>query len=151
MSVLDWWETELQHLTAFACSWTHDQDDAEDVVQEAVLRTWLAERRGQEVTRSYAFRAVRTICIDRARSQQRLAAFLEHGAPLLARSYPAADSGLPPDTLDGLTPRQRPVMEAYLRGDRLRETSDDLGLTERAVQKLRWRACQKLRTEEQAG
>lgn len=146
--VLDWWEAHFPALLRNARRWTHDHDEAEDVVAEAVLRAWLAERRGQAVDVSYAYHAVRTICVDLARRAAVQQRYLDQMARILPAAAPAADAGLLLDALDGLTPRQREVVARMLVGERLKETSADLGVTEATVRQTRRRAVAKLRQQE---
>lgn len=146
MAVLDWYEREYPRLTR----WLYPTAgcDAEDVAAEAILRAWLAERRGQTIHPSYAYRAARTILVDRNRHAVCVRRYLEHFAPLLPTSTPGLDAALPPDALAGLPPWQRTVMEARLRGDTMPEIAEDRGVSLHAVKQAQRRAWKRLRREE---
>lgn len=55
----------------YALSLTHDQHDAEDLIQQACLRVF--KLKGKLGEKSYLFITIRNLCIDRWRNQQRQA------------------------------------------------------------------------------
>jgi RNA polymerase sigma factor (sigma-70 family) len=143
MGVLSWYEATLPNLTA----WLRPSvgEDAEDLASEAILRTWLAERRGAAVHPGYAYRVARNLVIDlgrrRAVAYARLWAYIAEHPP----STPGPEDDLAPDALDDLTPLQRSVLLGYLRGDRQREIAADLGMSRSTVVRRQHRALVKLR------
>lgn len=146
MSVLSWWEREWPRLVGYLRPLAGD--DAPDVADEALLRAWLAERRGATVHPTYAYRVARNLAIDlsrrRAFARRRTLAYLaEH--PLTA---PGPEAEMPADALDGLTEQEHAAVEGLIRGDREKETAADLSITRVAVASARKRGLAKLRRRE---
>lgn len=54
-----------------AMGYLHDAGEAEDAVQEALMRSWIARKRLKSIDElpAYALRIVKNICIDRLRRQ----------------------------------------------------------------------------------
>lgn len=54
-----------------AISYLHEPEEAEDVVQEALMRSWIARKRLGSIDElpAFAMRTVKNLCIDRLRKQ----------------------------------------------------------------------------------
>lgn len=54
-----------------AIGYLHDEEEAEDVVQEALMRSWIARKRLGNIDElpAFAMRTVKNLCIDRLRRQ----------------------------------------------------------------------------------
>lgn len=141
-------------LCAFACRYLASEEDAADVVQEVFVRVWSrrSERRLDDISRAYLYRAVRNEALNRRKARERRGA-RESG--LLRRRQPS-----PPDeelrdrelvadverALSELAPRCREIF-LLVREDRLtyREAADVLDLSESTVATQMGRALRKLR------
>lgn len=136
MAVIDWAEQTLPKLTGWVRPLVPDVADAEDIATEAILRSWLAERRGQTVSPSYAFRSARTILLDWQRHQQ----VVERSFHILVRSVDlhGGDPAKTPDmsVLDRLTPRQRQAFQLRSDGLTMEETGEAMGTSVHAIKKL---------------
>ena len=60
-----------ERMVTTANGYLHDAEDAEDAVQEALMRSWIARKRLRSIDElpAFALRIVRNICIDRLRRQ----------------------------------------------------------------------------------
>jgi RNA polymerase sigma-70 factor, ECF subfamily len=87
-----WFDATAPALVLFARQWTGAHADAEDVVQEAIVRFWNTGRHQAEDPRAYLFASVKRAALDlqrgRLRRQRR-----EARVRLEAASAPAAGGG----------------------------------------------------------
>ena len=60
-----------ERMVTTAMGYLHDAEEAEDAVQEALMRSWIARKRLETIDElpAYALRTVQNICIDRLRRQ----------------------------------------------------------------------------------
>ena len=60
-----------ERMVTTAMGYLHDAEEAEDAVQEALMRSWIARKRLETIDElpAYALRIVKNICIDRLRRQ----------------------------------------------------------------------------------
>ena len=60
-----------ERMMTTAMGYLHDAEEAEDAVQEALMRSWIARKRLGNIDElpAYALRTVQNICIDRLRRQ----------------------------------------------------------------------------------
>ena len=136
-------------LTRFAYSLTGDQGHAEDVVQTALIRSYLATRRRcPDSPEAYVRRAV--VSAHRARFRRRRV--IEVLSPVLPDQRPALDGNPAQDVesiaerLAGLSPRQRTVMVLrYVEDWTEAEIADAMGVTTGTVKTLAHRALARLR------
>jgi RNA polymerase sigma factor (sigma-70 family) len=129
-------EADLRGLAGYARRMVGN--DAEDAVQDALIRCWKAERRGQTVERGYVFLAVRSRCLEVLRRRARIPF-----CPLEAVAPPAAhDAVLDIPIADeliaaaGLTEQQRHVLRLVADGWRVTEIAEELGMHYSAVSKI---------------
>ena len=60
-----------ERMVTTAMGYLHDAEEAEDAVQEALMRSWITRKRLETIDElpAFALRTVRNICIDRLRRQ----------------------------------------------------------------------------------
>ena len=60
-----------ERMVTTAMGYLHDAEEAEDAVQEALMRSWITRKRLETIDElpAFAMRTVRNICIDRLRRQ----------------------------------------------------------------------------------
>lgn len=64
---------QLRHIfVEVACTYLHSQDDAEDAVQEGLVKLWAARERIQppEKFRAYGIAAIRNVCLNLLKKQK---------------------------------------------------------------------------------
>lgn len=141
-------------LCTFACRYLTSDDAAADVVQEVFVRVWSrrSERRLDDISRAYLYRAVRNEALNRRKARERRSAG-ESGL-LRRRQSSSPDEELRERELAAdleraiseLPPRCREIF-LLVREDGLtyRETADVLDLSESTVATQMGRALRKLR------
>ncbi|WP_154795797.1 SigE family RNA polymerase sigma factor [Occultella kanbiaonis] len=154
----DFVRTSSRDLARFAWVLTLDRDEASDLLQEALARTyarWPTLSRSQGDPYPYVRRILVNLRTDRWRKRQR-----QHEAEALWSSrssrdhHTAPDPGSSPDdgaflaaALSGLTTRQRRVVALrYLEDLSVEETATTLGMSQAAVKMAASRAATHLRT-----
>ena len=151
------WQVHGPALLRFALKLTlGDQQRAEDIVQEALLRAWRHPEvigTGRVPLRGWLFTVTRRIAIDmwRARSRAEAAeeiiddkhADLPDPAEVIERTVDALDVRA---ALDRLSPEHREVITAiYFRGHSIVETAAILGIPEGTVKSRSYYALRLLR------
>jgi RNA polymerase sigma factor (sigma-70 family) len=98
-----------------------DESEADDALQETLLRLWVAIERGAVIDRpdAWAFRTLYRICMDRHRWQRRVRMLVERIGPASAtRHDPDPAAGLAIwDAVERLPERQRVVVYLRYRAD----------------------------------
>lgn len=120
--------------------------DPEDIVQEALLRCFLAERKGQAINRSFAYRVAHNLIIDGYRKHcwDDLTPFDERCQ--VVAPTPDPDAGVEAERLLRLmTPKQASVLKLTAAGFSGQEVANRLGLTLDAVKKLKARGINQAR------
>ena len=136
-------------ITRFAYSLTGDQGHAEDVVQTALIKSYLATRRRRpDSPEAYVRRAVVSAHLARFR-RRRVAEVLSAVLPEQRAAYdvhPTEAAESVAERLAGLTPRQRTVMVLrYVEDWTESEIADAMGVTTGTVKTLAHRALARLR------
>ena len=139
----------LPALTRFAYSLTGDQGHAEDVVQTALIKSYLATRRRcPDSPEAYVRRAVVSAHLARFRRRR----VIEVLSPILPDQRAEQDTDHSEDVesiaerLAGLSPRQRTVMVLrYVEDWTESEIADAMGVTTGTVKTLAHRALARLR------
>lgn len=139
-----------------AISYLHEPEEAEDVVQEALMRSWIARKRLGSIDElpAFAMRTVKNLCIDRLRRQSNRR---QTSTDLLDvyDETPTADTKLMLDEqqawmmkcLMQLPPSLRGVLQMKgIDGLSYQEIATILGTTEAAVRSKVSKARQKLWT-----
>ncbi|HET7182924.1 MAG TPA: sigma-70 family RNA polymerase sigma factor [Candidatus Limnocylindrales bacterium] len=102
----------------------HD-DEAEDVVQESLLRLWRVLSRGEAIEQpaAWVYRTAYRLSMDRHRLRRRFDAFVHRGGPGGPAPRPSVDDLLAVwAEVDRLPPRQRAVLYLRYRADMTFET-----------------------------
>ncbi len=123
-------------LLAYATRLTNDRNEAEDVVQETLLRAWKHPEvlvNGQGSVRGWLLTVARNIVVDRARARSaRPTEVREHPAnPTVAPDKPedVVESMAVLDAIDQLSPEHRNVLvELYWRGSSVAEAAQRLSV-----------------------
>ena len=106
-----------QALFGFALRLGLTASEADDAVQETLVKVYLELRRGVAILnpRAWAFRACHRVCMDHHRRSRRRLRTLERvpPAPAIVRAPGTDDDSAVWDEVDRLPPRQRQVL--YLR------------------------------------
>lgn len=143
--IADEFESWRPLLTSWLAS--HGAPDPESAVQDVWIKCHLAELRGQEVSRSYAFVAAHSCMVDQFRKQRR---YDPH--PLDPDRFVAPDptSDIPDPAyvarlLAPLTEKQRAVLLLDAEGMRQKEIAARLGIRVDTVKKLKHRAIRQAR------
>jgi RNA polymerase sigma-70 factor (ECF subfamily) len=137
----------------YATTLTHDRRIAEDVVQEALLRTW---RRADTVTgtpasiRAWLLTVIRNIVIDRARAREVRPMEVAETPTTVPVEHDHADrvvdSIVVLDALEHLSAEHRDVLvQLYLHGRTVRETAEMLGIPSGTVKSRSYYALRALR------
>ena len=125
-----------------------DRTEAEDVVQEAMMRLWRMApdwRPGEAQVSTWLYRVVSNLCLDRKRAQKRRPAVTLDDAPDLASGGPDAVTGMMQDqrmaalndALSALPERQRrAVMLRHIEGLANPEIAEILEIGVEAVESL---------------
>jgi RNA polymerase sigma-70 factor, ECF subfamily len=140
-------------LLAYATRLTNDRNEAEDVVQETLLRAWKHPEvlvNGQGSVRGWLLTVARNIVVDRARARSaRPAEVREHPAnPTVAPDKPedVVDSIAVLDAIDQLSPEHRSVLvELYWRGSSVAEAAQRLSVPPGTVKSRAYYGIQSLR------
>jgi RNA polymerase sigma-70 factor, ECF subfamily len=140
-------------LLAYATRLTNDRSEAEDVVQETLLRAWKHPEvlvNGQGSVRGWLLTVARNIVVDRARARSaRPAEVREHPTnPTVAPDKPedVVDSIAILDAVDQLTPDHRNVLvELYWRGSTVAEAAQRLKVPPGTVKSRAYYGLQSLR------
>jgi RNA polymerase sigma-70 factor, ECF subfamily len=140
-------------LLAYATRLTNDRTEAEDVVQETLLRAWKHPEvlvNGQGSVRGWLLTVARNIVVDRARARSaRPAEVREHPAnPTVAPDKPedVVDSMAILDAIDQLSPEHRSVLvELYWRGSSVAEAAQRLNVPSGTVKSRAYYGLQSLR------
>ena len=139
-----------------AIGYLHETEDAEDVVQEALMRSWIARKRLGSIDElpAFAMRTVKNLCIDRLRRQSnRRQTSTDHLD--VYDETPTADTKLMLDEqqawmmkcLMQLPPSLRGVLQMKgIDGLSYQEIATILGTTEAVVRSKMSKARQKLWT-----
>jgi RNA polymerase sigma factor (sigma-70 family) len=109
-----------QTLFGFARRLGLRDDEAEDVVQEALLRLWrqLSERSAVEAPVAWTFRTAYRLAMDRHRARRRWLALLQRGQPWAGEREAATDDLVAVwAEVDALPTRQRAVLYLRYRAD----------------------------------
>ena len=119
-------ETYRGELTGYCYRMLGSAHDADDAVQEAMVRAWQAFDRfeGRSAVRSWLYRIATNVCLDMLRSRKRRALPMDLSAPVPSSTEPVAtlpesawveplpgDGPLPPDT----DPAGRVVLQDTIR------------------------------------
>ena len=140
-------------LLAYATRLTNDRNEAEDVVQETLLRAWKHPEvlvNGQGSVRGWLLTVARNIVVDRARARSaRPTEVREHPAnPTVAPDKPedVVDSIAVLDAIDQLSPEHRNVLvELYWRGSSVAEAAQRLSVPPGTVKSRAYYGLQSLR------
>jgi len=140
-------------LLAYATRLTNDRNEAEDVVQETLLRAWKHPEvlvNGQGSVRGWLLTVARNIVVDRARARSaRPAEVREHaGNPTVAPDKPedVVDSMAVLDAVDQLSPEHRNVLiELYWRGSSVADAAQRLSVPPGTVKSRAYYGLQALR------
>jgi RNA polymerase sigma-70 factor, ECF subfamily len=140
-------------LLAYATRLTNDRNEAEDVVQETLLRAWKHPEvlvNGQGSVRGWLLTVARNIVVDRARARSaRPTEVREHQAnPTVAPDKPedVVDSMAILDAIDRLSPEHRNVLvELYWRGSSVAEAAQRLSVPPGTVKSRAYYGLQTLR------
>ena len=140
-------------LLAYATRLTNDRSEAEDVVQETLLRAWKHPEvlvNGQGSVRGWLLTVARNIVVDRARARSaRPAEVPEHpGHPTVAPDRPedVVDSITVLGAIDQLSPEHRNVLvELYWRGSSVAEAAERLSVPPGTVKSRAYYGLQSLR------
>jgi RNA polymerase sigma-70 factor, ECF subfamily len=140
-------------LLAYATRLTNDRTEAEDVVQETLLRAWKHPEvlvNGQGSVRGWLLTVARNIVVDRARARSaRPTEVREHPAnPTVAPDKPedVVDSITVLDAIDQLSPDHRNVLiELYWRGSSVAEAAERLSVPPGTVKSRAYYGLQSLR------
>jgi RNA polymerase sigma-70 factor (ECF subfamily) len=140
-------------LLVYVTRLTGDRHQAEDIVQETLLRAWrnaeaLTPDRGS--VRGWLLRVARNIVIDRHRARQSRPMEVEESALETASGPDESDTLLDSlhmlDALDGLKPEHKAVLvEVYYRGRTVVEAAEVLGLPVGTVKSRTYYALRALR------
>lgn len=141
----------LPALVRFAFALTGDLGHAEDVVQTALVKTYLAtRRRAPESPEAYVRRAVVTANLSRFRRRrvvETLVDVVPDKAPDMVGSMPGGSRRAMTEMLAGLTPRQRTVMVLRYQEDWPEaEIAAAMGVSPGTVKTLASRALATLRS-----
>lgn len=146
MSVLDAYAAERGRMTGWLVNRGTPPEDAEEIVQDAWVRVWRAERFGKDVSTAYVWRALKTIAIDRwrsARLRDRIAGTGDPASPDWTGA--SADRLTLERWLADLTDKQRATVRLRCEGLSDDETGEAIGVAASGVRKLRCRALAQLR------
>jgi RNA polymerase sigma-70 factor, ECF subfamily len=140
-------------LLAYATRLTNDRNEAEDVVQETLLRAWKHPEvlvNGQGSVRGWLLTVARNIVVDRARARSaRPAEVREHPAnPTVAPDKPedVVDTMAVLEAIDQLSPEHRNVLvELYWRGSSVAEAAQRLSVPPGTVKSRAYYGLQSLR------
>lgn len=154
-------EEARQQLIALAASFLHDNDAADDVVQESLLRLWLMRERieAEQDFKALAVRITKNVCISLWRQQQKM-----HTVPLEAlsatdRCYRQAD--MEDDegqqhlerAISQLPPAERRIFLLWRQNLDIQEIASITGAKPRSVSSclsmVRRKLCQQLKDEHQ--
>lgn len=95
----------------------HEYHDAEDLLQEAAIRMWRAEKRRHiDHPNAYANRTIRDCAIDRHRRKQRRIIVVGDGALHRAKAPLPSDWPLIDESIDTLPPAERDTVRLMLTG-----------------------------------
>ena len=140
-------------LLAYAARLTNDRSEAEDVVQETLLRAWKHPEvlvNGQGSVRGWLLTVARNIVVDRARARSaRPPEVPEHRSnPTVAPDRPedVVDSITVLGAIDQLSPEHRNVLvELYWRGSSVAEAAERLSVPPGTVKSRAYYGLQSLR------
>ena len=121
-----------------------DADEAEDVVQDALLRLWLMHSQLEVPMERMAAVVVRNLCIDHLRRQKPR----ETVEQLADAAQPAADERIDRvlAIIDTLPPLQQTILRLrHMEGMEMADIAELIGSTEVAVRKTLSRARKKVR------
>ncbi|MGW0042149.1 sigma-70 family RNA polymerase sigma factor [Rhodococcus sp. NPDC003348] len=127
-------------LWRYAMRLTGDRVQAEDIVQETLLRAWQRPRildQSERSARAWLFTVARNLVVDSSRSARAKREFGTDSPPEQATpdaSEAALDSWLIADALAQLSPDHRAVLvRSYYRGMSTRQIADDLDIPDGTV------------------
>ncbi len=92
-------EEHRRELTAYCFRMLRSQSEAQDAVQETLLRAWQASDRfeGRSTVRTWLYRIATNVCIDVLRGRRRQPWPIERGHPSPYDPEPAGEQPLAPD------------------------------------------------------
>lgn len=140
-------------LLAYATRLTNNRSEAEDVVQETLLRAWKHPEvlvNGQGSVRGWLLTVARNIVVDRARARSARPAEVSEqpGNPTVAPDKPedVVDSMAVLDAIDRLSPEHRNVIiELYWRGSSVADAAERLGVPPGTVKSRAYYGLRSLR------
>ena len=145
----DFYRRTSRSLWSYVYRVTGNAADADDIVQEAFCRLLRGGPDGdEEQWRRYLFRIASNLVVDRWRRQKRDHNDLRHHLPLPLASNTPGHEGHEEvaRTFARLTPRERALLWlAYVEGQSHKEIAGSLGLAERSIRVLLFRARGRLR------
>lgn len=111
-------ERHRRELTAYCYRMLGSAFEAEDAVQETLVRAWRGHDRfeGRASLRSWLYRIATNVCLDMVKSGQRRARPMDLNSPSAATS--PIDAGLPEATWIGPVPDGRVLAEEATRPNR---------------------------------
>ena len=140
-------------LLAYATRLTNDRNEAEDVVQETLLRAWKHPEvlvNGQGSVRGWLLTVARNIVVDRARARSARPPEVRENptSPTVAPDRPedVVDSIAILGAIDQLSPEHRKVLvELYWRGSSVAEAAERLSVPPGTVKSRAYYGLQSLR------
>jgi RNA polymerase sigma-70 factor (ECF subfamily) len=118
-----WVEPLLDAAAGYAYSFLHNREDAEDAVQEALLRAYRGRNRHDRSRslKAWWFAIVRNCCLDLLRKRKRQPTFLEADESLLPDNADERDTLHDHDALhwaiDQLSPEHREIIQLRYFGE----------------------------------
>ena len=139
-------------LYRFALWFVHNESDAEDAVQEAMLSAWenIRALKKEEAFRSWLFKILANACKTQLRSKGRLTVVSIDGAPVAETlAYaPAFENDAVGSLLSALSAEDRAIVTMAVLGDfKSGEIGEALGMKSGTVRSRLSRALQTLRTQ----